>query len=541
MRENRHFDAAPDGRPAIDGFGPKAVRQRVYITGRERRVAAAAELDAMERQTLRRTAVQLDRYHAPEQHAQPKQPAIDMELPGEASKAREHPSFRVRVKSARRRTLQATAMLVVALVGVWGLLFIQGLLSAHNAFKGGGDHAAALQEGVDPNLLKGEGSGRINILLMGIGGKGHSGPDLTDTMMVASVDPVNHKTVLLSIPRDLWVAIPSKGSMKINAAYPTGKYAQIGRIDGSSTDTKAIRSGFAMADKTVEQVLGIQIHYNFLLNFQAFKQAVDAVDGVNVNVPETLYDPTMAWENNWNSVIAKKGPQEFTGKQALLYVRSRETSSDFARSQRQRAVMLALKQKIADLGTVSNPIKLSGLLSSFGHNVVTDLSLRDASRLYDILKKIPSQDVTSVGLGDYQNKLLTTGRVGNQSIVRPIDGLSDFERVQLFVRKTLPDGFIIKEGATVLVLNGTSEVGRADAQVTELQSYGYKVLPAANAPTSTYDKTVLINVSGAANPYTKHYLERRYGVKSTKLPSDLSLQKGSADFILIVGRDATAS
>jgi LCP family protein required for cell wall assembly len=530
-------NAASNNRPALDGFGPRAERRKVYIAARERRIAAAAELSAMERRPVGQTAVQRPRPHAPPK----KRPVLDMELPGAASKPRELPTFRKRVRLVRHRAFQSVVVILVALLGVGGLLFAQGLLSAHRAFKGGGTQATALQEKIDPNQLKGEGSGRINVLLLGIGGRGHDGADLTDTMMVASIDPVNHKTVLVSVPRDVWVTIPHKGSMKINAAYPTGKYAALGKTDSSSTDPEAIRGGFELADKTVEQILGIQIHYNLLLNFQAFKQGVDAVDGITVDVPETLYDPTMAWENNYNPVLAKAGVQQFDGKRALLYVRSRETSSDFARAQRQRAVILALKEKVANLGTLSNPLKLSGLLNSFGHNVVTDLSLRDASRLYDILKKVPSTEVKSVGLGDSKNKLLTTGRVGNQSVVLPIAGIKNFDDVKLFVRQTLPDGFLTKEKARVQVLNGTTMVGLADEQTAELKSYGYSVLEAANAPTKTYQKTTLINLSGAKNPYTKHYLESRYGVKATKTLPDKTIQKGTTDFILIIGDDETAS
>ena len=101
---------------------------------------------------------------------------------------------------------------------IGGALFIKGYLKLHKVFKGGSS-AAALHTNVSPTLLKGEGDGRINILLLGRGGAGHDGPDLTDTLLLASVDPINKTAALASVPRDMWVTTSSNGSSKINAVF----------------------------------------------------------------------------------------------------------------------------------------------------------------------------------------------------------------------------------------------------------------------------------------------------------------------------------
>jgi LCP family protein required for cell wall assembly len=535
-------------RVTVDGFGAAGGERRAhyYVPRDQRRLATGRRLSTLEhnapatieRPVIWRATVDGGARPQPALTPQPRAARLDMGLPGEQSKPRRHPTFRRRVKLVRHRAFQVTVMALALIIGGWSLVFVQGLLSAHNAFRGGAK-AVALQQNVNPNKLKGEGEGRINVLLLGIGGKGHDGPDLTDTMMVASIDPVNHKTVLVSVPRDLWVKVPHHGSMKINAAYAMGKYDKQGKFDGSSTDPNAIAAGFNSADQVVQGVLGISIHYNVLLNFQAFQQAVDAVNGVTVNVPTTLYDPTMAWENNHNPVLAKAGVQQFDGKQALLYVRSRETSSDFARSERQRAVILALKQKVAELGTLSNPLKVSGLLSSFGKNVVTDLSMGDASQLYGIVKMIPEKSVVSVGLGDLQQHLVTTGRVGNQSVVLPLAGMNNYDAIQQFIRKQLPDGYLVREHARVVVENGTTEPKLAQLKADELKSYGYNVTIVKDAPTKDFNHTVLVDLTAGKKPYTAHYLERRFGVGTTKVSPDSTVQKGTADFILILGSDET--
>ncbi len=194
----------------------------------------------------------------------------------------------------------------------------------------------------DDGLLKGEADGRINILILGRGGGNHDGPDLTDTMMIDSIDVVNHTSTLISIPRDLWVDVPNQGAMKINSAFESGEFKYLGREAPGSTNRNAIQAGLTRPTRPWK-VLGMTVHYNILISFQAFQQAVDAVGGVTVKVPKDLVDPTMAWENGNSPVLAKAGKDSFNGKKALNYVRSRETTSDFARAQRQRAVLMALK------------------------------------------------------------------------------------------------------------------------------------------------------------------------------------------------------
>jgi LCP family protein required for cell wall assembly len=463
-------------------------------------------------------------------------PPIDMDLPGEESPLRHIDSSLRNGKLAafRRWTLRGAVAVVVLVIAAGGLMFYTNL---HKTFKGGTTTAAALKANVNPSLLKGEGDGRINVLLMGRGGGNHDGPDLTDSMMLASIDPVNHTSTLISIPRDLWVNIPNQGTMKINAAFETGEFKYLNKIQPGTTDSNAIQAGFDEADQTVESVLGVTIHYNVLVNFQAFQQAVDNVSGVTVNVPSDLVDPTMAWENGNNPVLAKAGTDNFDGKQALNYVRSRETTSDFARAQRQRAVLVALKSKVATLGTLSNPLKLSGLMNTFGNNVHTDLSLKDASRLYGIVKGIPDNKTVSVGLTDAPNNYFTTGTLAGQSITLPTAGLFNYNDIQAFIRTQLKDPYITKENAAITVLNGTGLSGLATTKSNELKTYGYNVVDTGNAPTSNVPQTIIVDLSHGKDKYTRHYLEQRFGVTATTTLPDKSIQTNGSDFVIILGSD----
>lgn len=435
----------------------------------------------------------------------------------------------------RKRVLCLVIILVIIGALITGFLFLKGYFNARKVFQGGGD-AAALQDDVDPNQLKGEGSGRINILLLGAGGEGHSAPDLTDTILIASIDSVNKKTALLSIPRDTWVKVQGHGSMKINAAYESGKYDYLGgQQQTGNSNINAVKAGFKTADQAVEDVIGIPIHYHMLVNFTAFKQAVDAVGGVSINVPTILYDPAFTRENG-SPIIARAGQQHFDGRRALMYARSRSTSSDFARSERQRAIIMALQQKVLTAGTLSNPNKISQLMDAFGKNVVTDLSLDNFNRLYTITKDIPTDKIESVGLTEEPSNFLTTGMVSGQSVVLPRAGMHEYAAIHNFVRNKLKDGYIAKEDAKILILNGTATPGKADKTAETLKTYGYNVIGVADAPRQDYSRTHIIDRAKGKKPYTAHYLQDRF--KVTKLTSSLpdgAIQAQNADFVIILG------
>ena len=438
-----------------------------------------------------------------------------------------------------KRRILRTAMAFTILILAGGAYFGYKLYHTQKkVLAGGGKAVSVCTDNVDPSQLSKEGDSRINILLLGIGGPGHDGADLTDTIMIASIDPINDKVALVSIPRDLWVHIPGDGYQKINAAYAYGKEGS-----NSKTTLGQEQDGITELDKTLQPILdGVNINYHVLLDFSAFKQMVDAVGGITVNVPDTLYDPTIAWENHNNPVIAKKGVQEFNGQQALLYARSRETSSDFARAERQRLIIAALKQKVFSAGTFANPIRVSSLLDSLGNNVYTDFSGTDLKCLYHQMSTIPSTSIASLDMVTPPNNLLTTGPMNGLSIVEPRAGLYNYNDIHTFLHTSLKDGYITHENASVAVYNATSTSGLATKQAALLKSYGYNVTTVANAPNATDPSTTtLVDLSGGKYKYTSHYLETRFGVTSnSKVPGEFSITPPQGtQFVIILGEDAT--
>jgi LCP family protein required for cell wall assembly len=436
--------------------------------------------------------------------------------------------------SIQKVLVRSAAVMLLLVLSTGGFLSWKAYSKFHKVFHGTSTVAALASKPVTPNLLKGEGDGRVNILLLGIGGPGHDGPDLTDTIMVLSVDPVNNTAVMLSIPRDLWVKQPVNyfgSEQKINAAYESAKYHYLGKMDASNANANAVEAGFNNLDDVVKTVTDLNINYHMLVNFQAFRQAIDTVGGVTVDVQEPLIDPTMAWENHWNPVLAPAGVQQMDGVHALLYARSRETSSDFARSQRQREIMIALKDKVLTAGTLSNPAKIDALMNAFGDNVYSDLSTQGATRLYSIMKNIGDNKMNSVGFTDDGHKLVTTDHVGTTSVVRPIAGFNEYGDIQTYVHSTTPDGYLVKEHAPVAVLGVTTS--GVSATATLLKTYGYKV-SSTGLTTQQGMGTVVVDLSKGKDPFTKHYLESRYDTKVvTSLPAGIVLNDQSAKFVVL--------
>jgi len=443
--------------------------------------------------------------------------------------------------------LRVAGVLVTLFILMAGGLALKTYLKTKGILKGGGNGAAALNKNVDPTLLKGEGDGRVNILLLGKGGAGHDGPDLTDTILIASIDPIAKEVALLSLPRDLWVKSSAGGQSKINAVYANAKYGVLNdytvKQQTDAVKAEAEKAGVKAIEDTVTSVLGIPIHYFGMVDFQGFAQAINAVGGIDINVKTEVYDTFIQADNNNNPLIAAVGQQHFDGKHALLYAQSRHGSlrGDFDRTERQREVIVALKDKILSLGTFANPLKVNQLIDAVGDHVSTDFTTNELKRVYDIVKDVPSAKIASIGLADPPNNFVTTDTINSQSVVVPRAGEFEYTEIQSYVRNTLRDSFLKSENANIIILNGTNTPGLATLKSTELKSYGYNVTQVADAPTKTYIKTVLIDLTKGVKKYTKSYLEKRLGVTSTTTLPDTSIVPGTADFVIILGSNESGA
>lgn len=448
-------------------------------------------------------------------------------------------------RSKKKVILRTILALFLLLVLAGGIIFGNAYLKSRKIFGGGGG-APSLEANVDPTKLNGEGDGRVNVLMLGKGGPGHDGADLTDTILIASIDPVQKEASLLSIPRDFWVKSDAGGQSKINAVYANAKYKVLNGKKTSDINERAEKAGLDAIDAKIEEVAGIPIHYHVMVDFAAFEQAINTVGGIDINVAkdgavyEQLYDTATGKQYVLN---VKEGQNHFDGKRALFYSRSRHTSArgDFDRAERQRTVLVALKSKIMSAGTYGNPLKINQLVNEFGTHVRSNFSTGEVLRVYDIMKDIDSSKIGSVGLADPPNNFVTTDFVNGQSIVRPTAGLFDYSAIQNYIRNTLKDGYIKNENASIAVFNGSTIAGLAAKRATDLKSFGYNITTVENAPTKNYSQTVLVDLTGGKKKYTQHYLEQRLKVTAVDKMPDASINPNGAEFVIILGQNESAN
>ena len=297
--------------------------------------------------------------------------------------------------------------------------------------------------------LKGEDEGRVNILLAGNSADdpGHNGANLTDSIMVLSMNTKDNTAFIMSIPRDLYVNIPDHGYGKINETFQDGEsdnFSESGYADG----------GMGLLEKVVYQNFGIQSNYYALVNYTALRDAVNAVGGIDVTIdssdPRGLYDPSKDLSTRLPLVKLSNGVHMLDGQAALNLARARGDAygsygygrSDFTRTENQRKILIAIKDKASSSGTLANPIKVGQLFDSFGNNVQTDMKLAEAKRFYELIKKVPSSDITSASLSNGKDVNLLksyTNRYG-QSTLFPAAGIDDYSDIQEYVQKLITQG-----------------------------------------------------------------------------------------------------
>lgn len=425
--------------------------------------------------------------------------------------------------------------------------------------------------------LAGENEDRINVLLIGMGGKGHEGGTLADTIILGSFKPSANQVAMMSVPRDLSIVGAGYSGIKVNAI---NAYAE----------KKAERSGGQETARTFSEILDIPIHYYVTVDFSGFERLIDEFGGVDVEVENDLIDyeyPIRGKEyvfpiaNRYEVLSIKRGWQHFDGATALKYARSRHAlgveGSDFARSRRQQKILAAMKDKVFNVETFLNPKKINSLLTAYNEHIYTNLEIWQILRLVEMGKDVDTAKIISHPLSDAPDGFLHSQIVNGAYMLLPNDGnygeiknlwqnifslagsqiLSDAKNTYWQNQATITEEEIATtteptdeekltlpefetvvdyktESATIDIRNGTWTNGYAGVQKTALENKGLKVINAGNADNHEYAETMIYDLSGGKNPGTSTELAKIYGVTpKTALPVTLT---SDADFLIILGQ-----
>ncbi|MFH1182640.1 MAG: LCP family protein [Candidatus Moraniibacteriota bacterium] len=239
---------------------------------------------------------------------------------------------------------------------------------------------------------------RINVLVLGKAVPNYPGSDLTDTIILASINPTTFESSLLSIPRDLLVKIPDTNRLtKINAVYVYGL-----KLGGQ-------QKGVDLLKRVITDITGQRVDYYAMVNFTAFEKAVDALGGVDLDVTEDIYDNRYPGPNySYQTFEINKGSHHLDGPTALKYVRVRHNSGgDFGRARRQQQVIEAAKEKFfAKRGLRESLDFFNEMLKIVSDNVKTDIGFGDYFPFLFLLKDLNVHQVVNKVLDNSSGGLL---------------------------------------------------------------------------------------------------------------------------------------
>lgn len=371
----------------------------------------------------------------------------------------------------------------------------------------------------------------LSFLLLGVDQRcDEDGPTLTDTLMVVTIDPVAKTSSMLSLPRDLWVKIPGFEVTRINQAHYFGELFE---YPGG---------GPALAVQTVEAFLGLPIDYYVTINFDGFTRIVDQIGGIEIDVPESINDPTYPDRcYGFDPFAIQAGRQHLDGEAALKYARTRATfGGDVDRANRQQAVVMAVRERILTLDMVPQLIRQApSLWQTLQANVRTNLSLDKAIQVGLLVQEIPRDNIqTAVIDFDY---VYTETTFDERQVLVPIRNKVRQLRDALFVPALAPPPVIdnlaeemAAESARVALYNGTAVFGLASATQTYLETFDVNISEIGNADAATYRTTRIIDYG--SHPHTVRYLIQLLNIPPLNV-SNGSQPDGDFDILVIIGDD----
>jgi LCP family protein required for cell wall assembly len=384
-----------------------------------------------------------------------------------------------------------------------------------------------------PTPVPWDGAARVTLLIMGLDYRdwqAGEGPPRTDTMILFTLDPLSQTAGVLSVPRDLWVAIPGFEYGKINTAYQLGEAY---KLPGGGPE---------LAMKTVEELLGVPIDYYAQIDFNAFIKFIDDIGGVKLDIKEPIrVDPL----GDNNSKKLKPGIQTLNGELTLAYARARKTEGgDFDRSQRQQVVIQALRNRMLEKDNLVNVIaKAPTLYQDLSSGIHTNLSLEQVIKLAWFAKQIPDDKIKYGIIGPDQVNFFKSP--DGLDALKPLPDQIRLLRDEILTESGPPSPVVTNlspgelmqaEGAKVEVLNGSTTNGLAASTTDYLKTQNVNVANTGNAE-SLFTNTTIYDYTG--KPYTVKFLVDLMGISPTRIYSRYDPTK-PVDLSVIVGTDWAA-
>lgn len=409
-------------------------------------------------------------------------------------------------RSLRRRTKKKSAILRYTLLFIIVSFLSTFIFSFFNGSTSTGNSSLISKIRRDLLTERATNNDPLNVLI--IGSDARNGESArSDTLILMHVHFSNQKVYFISIPRDTRVYIPNQGIGKINAAFSYG--------------------GAALAIKTVEEFLSVNLNHYAVVDFQGFKQMVDTLGGITVDVKEPINDRSYSYRMH-----IPKGKIKMNGSMALNYVRYRHGDSDFKRAERQQNFIKSLAKEVL---TVKALTKLPALVNILNKNIETDMSKREMLSLGGFLRTVKDKQIETITVPGVPKT------INGQSYVIP-----NINKLELIIAR-MEEGKSFKDlkiatnssqgrakelQAYITVLNGTGTPGLASKAKVKLTEDGLRVVNVSNARSFNYQRTE-IHYNPSMNKKANEV--RQLFFAGAKLVPDSHL--GRQNLTIILGRD----
>lgn len=399
-------------------------------------------------------------------------------------------------------------------------------------------------------------NGVTNILLMGQGDLEHDGIDLTDSIMIASIDPKKTKgVVMLSLPRDLYFLHTDsmeteKG--KLNALWRDNRILlQKGGMEYDEASVTALKQ---LAEE-IGNALQIPIHHVVKVDFTAFQEVVDAIGGIDIEVPETIHDTEFPGPNySYQTFHIDAGMQHLDGATALKYARTRHTSSDFDRSARQQQVLRAMAKKAQVTGLLRKPRMIMDLYAIVAEHLETDLQTRQMITLADAARSVSQDRFSTLQLnnvnGLYGDQLFKAGILYSPprdlfdgvAILLPVS-IPEFpvtwKQIRLLTKLFFGQRSVYFDEPRFVILNGGAKEGSAGRMYRELTKYGFDVVEVTNVPGKRdIEESYISRSSEEVEDTTVTFFSAFLSLPLVELPERMQ-EKAIGDVTIVLGKDFT--
>jgi LCP family protein required for cell wall assembly len=390
---------------------------------------------------------------------------------------------------------------------------------------------------------------QVNLLLLGYGGAENDAPYLTDSIMAVSVDPVTHRVMEASIPRDLWVQIN---------AWPTGArsrnhYGKINEAyeDGVAKDsTKLARyqgrdGGGYLAEDTVGAVTGLKFDGYIGVDFAAFRDLVNALGGVTICLDGPLIDHQYPRFHGYMTINFAAGCHAYNGEQALEIARSRhaieaDQASDFGRARRQQAILSAIRKQALSVNGIA---RAPQLLSALQQNFTTDLSLGDMSALYSVAGTVADSAIEHVALTDSD---LLDGQFQQQDscgpyyvyVLCPED--PTYGTIHTYFRNVFVPRDALAAKIPVQIANASYNSTQLGDRVTAiLKPLGLTLAPQFRHYYAAHG--YIVDHTGGKDPALIEWLQRFFGLPVVTSDPNAASGEQTTGVVVVLGRDYARS